>query len=118
MQCDLIQCNECLVEWAKTCVKKIYVAEGKDLPPLNIPCANEGCKDMLSLDMLKMSLLPQYFEEVTKAMTVRMLQGQNEEFVACPNKQCQSFGFPGPNIEAPYFACSEPFQCQECEMVW
>lgn len=39
MQCELVQCNECLVEWAKTCVKKIYVGEGKDLPPLNIPCA-------------------------------------------------------------------------------
>ena len=109
LECELIQCNECLVEWTKTCVKKIYVAEGQDLPPLSIPCAKEGCAHRYSLETLEVALLPEFYEEVCKAMTVRMLQGQNEDFVTCPNKQCQSFGFPGPNIEAPYFACSEPF---------
>ena len=118
--CTNILCHDCLVDWAVTTVSALHVPDAHSQADiLKLKCSTKNCEEILTVDKLMQILDPARFEKVSLALNRRVLQS-SEDFIACPNPGCNSFGFYNNQDGEEYHevACAEPFECQACEFRW
>ena len=56
---------------------------------------------------------PKLYADIDRVLTIKMLRS-SEEYISCPNKECNSFGF----IQNDMLCCAENYQCTECNISW
>ena len=84
-----------------------------------LKCSNSACDKKNTVSEIEDILGPQKFEKVNFALNKRVMQN-SEDFVACPNPHCSSFGF-YMNEYGDTFnesECLDSFQCTACDFRW
>lgn len=93
LTCLSIMCHDCLMDWAVTTIQSLHVPDAwQNLDILKLKCSSQNCQQVYTVKQLMKILHPKQFESVSFALNKRVMQS-SEDFIACPNQDCSSFGF-------------------------
>jgi hypothetical protein len=113
-------CHDCLVDWAVATIGSLHVPDvWQNIDLLKLKCSSRNCEEIYSVDKLMQILDPGRFEQVSFALSRRVLQS-SADFIPCPNADCVSFGFYRDQFGDEYHevTCGAPFECPSCELKW
>ena len=82
-------------------------------------CSNSGCSKKNTIAEIEEVLGARKFEQVSFALNKRVMQS-SEDYTACPNPLCDSFGFFTDDHGDTFneSECRESFQCTACDFRW
>ena len=119
MQCGVVICHDCLVDWAVTTVKGIHVPENAESQNSNawftLKCSSSACERKYSISEIEEIIGPRKFEAVSFALSKRIIQS-SEDYVACPDPECGSYSFFTDEFGDRFTEteCRQSFQCSAC----
>ena len=93
LSCGNILCHDCLVDWAVATINNLHVPDNwNDVDLLKLKCSSQKCEEIFSVSKLMQILDQMRFEKVSFSLSRRVMQSA-EQFIACPNPECNSFSF-------------------------
>ena len=78
VQCGVVICHDCLVDWTVTTVNQIHVPETEEAQKSNdwfsLKCSSSACEKKYTISEIEGILGPRKFEPVSSALSKRVIQ--------------------------------------------